>query len=193
MLIARLATRDGGDDSESHARKLAATCCSSLALGACSSAIVAFWRPRTTWWCFGGPNTGRGVSKGKVIDDPTASEHGDGAERDEQDAVIASLVQQKLPLHRYGVLGRTARGGWSKAALIVEGWRLARRASDGREVLRKGAGEIVLPSEPLLAGRHDDGDEDADDDEYEVYSRSDVVPAAGLELETRAASAPSAR
>lgn len=179
VLISRLATRDGGSDSHYRARRLAATVCSTLAFGAFSSALVAFWRPLPVrFCCFGGKG---GASRKVTVDDQSA-------ERDEQDAVIAALVQQKLPLHRYGVLGRTARGGWSKAALIVEGWRLAKRTSDGREVLRKGAGEIVLPSEPLLSSQ--DGDSDSEGTECEVFRRSEVVPTDVTELETRSATSP---
>lgn len=135
VLVIRLATRDGGSDGRFHMRKLVGTCLGSLALGVVSSAVLV-WTPAAQ-------------RRTKVV--------ADDASKTDHDAVIAALVQQQLPLHRYGVLGRTAEGGWSKAALIVEGWRLARRAADGREVLRKGAGEILLPKDELRSAS-DDGD-----------------------------------
>ncbi|GAB9463347.1 hypothetical protein Gpo141_00000811 [Globisporangium polare] len=110
----------GHDDGSYQMWKLVLTCVLSLLLGTCVTCVVFLPERR-----------------GKV----TAGDRKEG-----HDAVLAALVKQNLPLNRYGVLGRTSRG-WSTTGLIVGGWKLAGRSENGDQVLRKGAGEILLPKE----------------------------------------------
>lgn len=117
IFLMRLATPDGHRNGDFLMWKLLITCLASLTLGACCTAVVFLPERR-----------------GKIVD---------GSKKEGIDAVLAALVKQNLPLSRYGVVGRTTRG-WSKAGLIVEGWRLVEGA-DGSQVLRKDGGEIPLP------------------------------------------------
>lgn len=133
--------KSGHDDSSYQMWKLVLTCVISLFLGACVTCVVFLPERR-----------------GKV----TVGDRKEG-----HDAVLAALVKQNLPLNRYGVLGRTSRG-WSTTGLIVGGWKLAGRSENGDQVLRKGAGEILLPKEC--------GDEDS--------SSSMVQPQLDNEVET---------
>lgn len=123
IFVLRLVTpeRKGhGDDGLYQMWKFVLTCVISLFLGACVTCVVFLPERR-----------------GKVV----AGDHKEG-----HDAVLAALVKQNLPLNRYGVLGRTSRG-WSTTGLIVGGWRVAGRSENGDQVLRKGAGEILLPKD----------------------------------------------
>lgn len=117
IFLMRLATPDGHRNGIFLMWKLIVTCLVSLALGACCTAVVFLPERR-----------------GKIVD---------GSKKEGTDAVLSALVKQNLPLSRYGVVGRTTRG-WSKAGLIVEGWRLV-EAADGSQVFRKDGGEIPLP------------------------------------------------
>lgn len=123
IFVLRLATPERVRDGTFLMWRLVVTCVVSLVLGACCT--VATFLPE---------------KRGKVVNGSVKSSH---------DAVLGALVKQNLPLNRYGVIGRTSRG-WSTAGLIVEGWKLA-RSENGDQVLRKGAGEILLPKET-----HDD-------------------------------------
>lgn len=143
IFLMRLATPDGHRDGDFLMWKLIITCLVSLTLGACCTAVVFLPERR-----------------GKIVD---------GSKKEGTDAVLAALVKQNLPLSRYGVVGRTTRG-WSKAGLIVEGWRLV-EAADGSQVLRKDGGEIPLPP-PLSAD-----DEEISTNEGPNSEVTPVVPA----------------
>lgn len=121
LFVLRLAAPERAHDGPYLTTKLVVTCVVALLLGACSTAVVFLPERR-----------------GKVASGDHKASH---------DAVLAALVKQNLPLSRYGVLGRTSKG-WSKAGLIVAGWKVAQTDHGDHVLLRKGAGEILLPPEP---------------------------------------------